>query len=562
MLSSIASRLCFHTLCGLLLMICYPFQLLFSGNQNVYFLWGMAKVQVGSLAIDPLLAQTDPFPLFSLVIFGVFKFLHPYFFYALYWFVNSIYSFALFGIANHLYNIYSKKNELALFTAFFLLLHSGAIWAGMFRVMFGVDLSSVWDSGIAEQGVLRGYLQPSTAGVFLVLSVYFFLKNVPSATFTTLSVAAIFHANYIILGAGVGVIYLILFYSEKKIRKTNIILWSIFSVLIVLPQLWYINQYFLPSSDVETESMRQAVLQTQNGNMHLSPALWLNLRTLLQFLTISAALWFYRHERIGKLLLLLVILFGGLSAATFISGSSTLLSLTPWRISIVLMPISSILLIGNLVVSKENFVLKNFIRPTLLVTGLILLLSFAIYRVFGTQDPDFIFLWRFATLSCVVASILAIFLYKNFFKKSWVLSVVMALTILSTITSGILEIKMEHSFRWHNPASGVINYLHAHSRPTTLVLAPLEFTTLRINAGVAVVADNNLVHGLYLPQLLKHQDTINHFYQKNYSNEQIITLQQKLGFNTIVAPIKKEIPTNLPFKEVYRDDNYKILTFN
>ena|GEM_PF-1140519 len=562
MFGSLASRLWFHALCGLSLMTCYPFQLLFSGNQNVYFLWGMAKAQVGSLAIDPLLAQTDPFPLFSLGVFGVLKFIHPIFFYALYWFVNSIYSFALFGIANHLYNIYSKKNELALFTAFFLLLHSGAIWAGSFRVMFGVDLSSVWDSGIAEQGVLRGYLQPSTAGVFLVLSVYFFLKNVPSAAFTALSVAAIFHANYIVLDAGMGVSYLILFFSDKKIKKTPLLIWGVVSVLMVLPQLWYINQYFLPSSDFETESMRQAVLQTKNGNMHLSPALWFNLRTLLQCLTISAALWFYRKERIGKLLLSLVILFGSLTAATFIIGSSTLLSLTPWRISTVLMPISSILIIGNLVVSKENFVLKNNIRQTLLVTGLILLFSFAIYRVFGTQNPDFIFLWKFITFSCVVASISAIFLFKNFLKKSWILSAVIALTILSTVTSGILEIKMEEIFRGQNESSGVINYLHAHSRPTTLVLAPLEFTTLRINAGVAVVADNNLVHGLYLPQLLKHQDTINHFYQKNYTKEQITTLQQKLGFNTIVAPIKKEIPTNLSIKEVYRDDNYKILTSN
>ncbi len=163
MFGSLASRLWFHAFCGLMLMTCYPFQLLFAGNQNVYFLWGMAKAQVGSLAIDPLLAQTDPFPLFSLVVFGVFKFLHSYFFYALYWLVNSMYSFALFGIANQLFGIYGKKNMLTLFTAFFLLLHSRAIWAGLFRVMFGVDLSSVWDSGIAEQGVLRGYLQPSTA---------------------------------------------------------------------------------------------------------------------------------------------------------------------------------------------------------------------------------------------------------------------------------------------------------------------------------------------------------------------------------------------------------------
>ncbi len=562
MFSSIASRLWFHPLCGLLLMICYPFQLLFSGNQNVYFLWGMAKAQIGSLAIDPLLAQSDPFPLFSIVVFGVFKFLHPYFFYALYWFVNSIYSFALFGIANHLYNIYSKKNELALFTAFFLLIHSGSIWAGVFRVMFGVDLSSVWDSGIAEQGVLRGYLQPSTAGVFLLLSVYFFLKNVPSAAFTTLSVAAIFHANYIVLGTGMGVSYLILFYSDKKIKKTHLLIWGVVSVLIVLPQLWYINQYFLPSSDVETESMRQAVLQTQNGNMHLSPALWLNLRTLLQFLTISAALWFYRNERIGKLLLLLVILFGSLSAATFMSDSSILLSLTPWRISTVLMPISSILIIGNLVVRKENFVLKNYKRQTLLVTGLILLFSFAIYRVFGTQNADFIFFWKWLTLFSILASIPAIFLFRYFLSKSWVLNIVLALTLLSAVTSGILEIKMEHSFRLQSPTSGVINYLQAHSQPTTLVLAPLEFTTLRINAGVAVVTDNNLVHGLYLPQLLKQQDTVNQFYQTNHSEEQITTLQQKLGFNTIVAPIKQKIPINLPIKEVYRDDHYKILTFN
>ncbi|MBP9152195.1 MAG: hypothetical protein KBF73_07935, partial [Flavobacteriales bacterium] len=171
------NRLAFHLLMGVLLTLVYPMQELFSGNQNIYFLWGMADLLPNAFTADPLLLSPNPYPLFSwlISIFPV-QFLGLWTT-ILYIFLSSIYTFSLFGIADRITPLYNHRTHLFSFLTFFLFLHSSPIWGTYFQLLFDMDLRWMWDSGIAEQGVLRGYLQPSMFGVFLLLSLYQAMKK-------------------------------------------------------------------------------------------------------------------------------------------------------------------------------------------------------------------------------------------------------------------------------------------------------------------------------------------------------------------------------------------------
>lgn len=560
LVNTFSHRIAFHGLFGMLLMVCYPFQALYSGNQNIYFLWGMAKAGVGSLALDPLLVESDPFPLFSCVVYGVVKFLHPWIFHGLYWLVNCVYSYALFGIVNQVFDVYRRQAKMALLAALVLLMHTGALWGGFFRIMFDVDLSWVWDSGIAEQGVLRGYFQPSTSGVLLLLSVYFFLKENARGAFLTLSCAALFHANYVVIGAGIGIIYSALFILKSNVKPLVVLKWACVSVVILIPQLYYIATHFLPSAVVDGGALHQAVGRTQVGNIHLSPMLWISVKTLCQVSIMVYALWFFREKRIGILFMWLMLLFGLITIVTFISDSQTLLSLTPWRISALLVPIAVALSLGNIFYSDIELEWQPRAAALLLVAST-LLASFACFRIFGTTNGNFIIYWKIA--SGLVAALACFIAYRipSFLQRSNFLNTLALITSMGAIGAGILEMSMEQQFQTQKPEYGVIQFLQSYKSNDQVLLVPTDLTSIRINASSAVIADDALVHGLQLPSLLKRQNEVRDFYASLWSTSSLDAFQQRYAFNAIVVSVQKEIPKELLALEVYRDSYFRVLRF-
>lgn len=547
-----------HALIGLLLVICYPLQPLYSGNQNIYFLWGMAKAGIGSLPMDPMLAQNDPFPLFSLLVFAVVKFLHPWMFHMLYWSINCIYSYALFGIANQLFTLYTSISRSILFTAFFLLLHTGTIWSGLFQAMFHLDLSWVWDSGIAEQGVLRGYLQPSTAGVFLLLSVFYFVRSRPMGAFLSIAVAALIHANYVILGAGLAAVYVILFVKDQGIEPRKVLFWASICCLAVVPQVVYSYAYFIPHTPEAKELLRIAVLKTQVNNIHLSPILWLNAKTVLQLSTIGAALWLFKDHVIGKLLGYLALLFGLVAIIGLAFESQTILSLTPWRITALMMPLSTAIILGKLLTHKGSTSFNRAIASVFALSAAALL-SFGVFRVFGSNDPNFIYLWKTGTLVGMILAVATAWGILKLWNNRHIVTFFGGLCSLGFVCSGLLEIVMQQHFAKLTPHYGVMHYLKTHSTTDDLILVPNELTTIRLNSEVAVVADSNLVHGMQLPELLARQHAVHHYYTHYYSRSQTDSLRTDLKFTAAVIPIAKEIPKDLGASEVFRDENYRVV---
>ena len=94
----------------------YTLTPLFSSNQNTYFLHGLANGKLGFLANDWMANTTDPFPLFSFLIYLTHSFFPTFFFYGNQYQINRILTEKIvqgIDVTNHRLNVhqFNKMEE-------------------------------------------------------------------------------------------------------------------------------------------------------------------------------------------------------------------------------------------------------------------------------------------------------------------------------------------------------------------------------------------------------------------------------------------------------------------
>lgn len=479
----------------MLLTIIYPMQELFSGNQNIYFLWGMADLLPNTFTADPLLNSPDPYPLFSWVVsifparfLGVWTTI-------LYVILNSVYSFSLFGIANEVADIYRHKSRLFSFAALFLFLHSSPIWGTYFNLISGVDLRWVWDSGIAEQGVLHGYLQPSVFGVFLLLSFYFATRKNFTAAILAIAPAAAIHANYLFLGGILTVLYLIQTRFEKKT-----ILASVALLVSVLPYSIYLLKNFLLLDEATKTAIDQAVLAGCESNLHINPSNWINPKFFFQLTILVLGIFVIWETRFRNLFLGIFTVAAVLTVLAYVTNSTTLISLNPWRLSILLIPIAATAILSKLVSGG----VWNSLKPVIISLFGSICLMLVYYRIFGNPSIEFLDQWSlvhvFLTIGIVATTI---WLSKwELFSKS--LNVIL---ILALVVVGVTDTFIEQKTKSSSEQFQAISKLKG-TEPNTVYIVPPNWTSFRMNAQKAVFVDENLVYGPALPSLMERLELV------------------------------------------------------
>lgn len=481
---------------GILLTIIYPMQELFSGNQNIYFLWGMADLLPNTFTADPLLNSPDPYPLFSWVIsifparfLGIWTTI-------LYVILNSVYSFSLFGIANEVADTYHHKSRLFSFAALFLFLHSSPVWGTYFNLISGIDLRWLWDSGIAEQGVLRGYLQPSVFGVFLLLSFYFATRKNLTTAILTIAPAAAIHANYLFLGGILTILYLIQTRFEKKTILVSVVL-----LVSVLPYSMYLSKNFLLLDEATKTAIDQAVLAGYESNIHINPSNWINPKFFIQLTVLILGIFVIWKTRFRNLFLGILAISILLTAISYLTGNTTLLSLNPWRLSILLIPISASVLTASSIASGT----WTLIRPTLLIAASIIALATAYYRLFGIGIPEFLFNWKLAQVSLFLFGTVAFFFVSK--RSEGMNRLLEPLLILALVLLGPTEMYMEYVTKRNLPQFQAVEKLKS-PEPNAIYIVPSDWTSFRMNAQKAVFVDENLVYGPALPSLMNRLELV------------------------------------------------------
>jgi hypothetical protein len=310
---------------------------LYTSNQNQYFLHGLAQAGFGFLRSDWLANTMDPTPLFSQMVSLTYRvFRTDILFYAYYALLLGIYLYSLLGIASRIFNLSQLSTKFA-YLALLLVIHSAGLRFFLSRVL-GPEWAYLLEGGVANQRVLGAVFQPSTFGVLLLLSIYLFLVNRGYLALVPMAVAVSFHPTYLLSAAVLTLAYMWAPLQEERNWVKSLSIGGLALVLVV-PILGYVFASF-GATPAETTAQARDILVHYRIPHHAVISEWFDLTTILQTLFILTAIYLVRHTRLFSILFagfLIPVLLTILQLAT---QSDAVALLFPWRISVILVPLS------------------------------------------------------------------------------------------------------------------------------------------------------------------------------------------------------------------------------
>jgi hypothetical protein len=324
---------------GVLLGLAYGQAPLYTSNQNQYFLHGLAQAGRGLLAEDWLANTTDPAPVFTWLVAFTVRYLPQAAFYIYYFLLFSVYLYSLRRIADRLFGLERSRTARWIFLAFIFVTHSAAL-----HVLLGRGLGGEWqylfDGGLAGQRLLGTVLQPSSFGVFLLLSVQQYLERRPYRAVLAAAVAATVHPTYLLSAAVLTVAYVIAEVRANRDYRQALRVGAL-SLALVLPILVYSFRSFFPSA-----ADAQGILVHFRLPAHALVSEWLGLASLATLALIGLALVLTRGTRLFLVIAISAAFGMLLTIPQILTGSDALALLFPWRLSTYLVPPAVTVLAG------------------------------------------------------------------------------------------------------------------------------------------------------------------------------------------------------------------------
>lgn len=354
-LTALKGKAVLHTLLNygawaILFAVIYAQSPLYTSNQNQYFLHGLAQAGYGKLNEDWLASTADPTPVFSLIVRLTYTVFHDGWpFYLYYACLLGIYLFSLVGIVYEVIKNISPGAKLLFFTGF-VVIHSAA-FRYLITLIAGSEWTFILEGGLANQRVLGQVFQPSTFGVLLILSIYLFLKGRLYQAILAAAAAATIHPTYLLSAAVLVAAYIVTKFLEEK-NLLNSMKYGLFALVSVAPIMAYVVISF--HSDQAAAGRSQELLVTYRIPHHALVSEWFDLTSLFQLLMISVALIMVRFYRLGRIILLVLLPSMVLSIIQWVSGNAMLALLFPWRLSVVLVPLSTAILLGMLLAHLDH----------------------------------------------------------------------------------------------------------------------------------------------------------------------------------------------------------------
>lgn len=309
---------------------------LFTSNQHQYFLHGLAQAGHGFLQLDWLVNTMDPTPVFTALVALTQRWLHPAAFYLYYWLLLAAYLLALRRVLAERFDLTSTRlrrvGSLFALTA----LHAAAL---RFLLSQTVGDPYLLEGGFAGQRLLGPVLQPSSFGALLVVSLALFLDGRSYAAAGAAALAATFHPTYLLTSGTLVAGYMWLHAGRLGQPKRALAVGGL-ALGLVIPVLIYSYMVFQPTS-AELWNQASEILVEFRLPHHAQPRAWFGAPTLVKAGLIALGLHLARRTRLAPVMTIVAGLGALLSAAQLITGSNRLALLFPWRVSTLLIPLSS-----------------------------------------------------------------------------------------------------------------------------------------------------------------------------------------------------------------------------
>lgn len=344
----------------------YSLSPLYTSNQNTYFLHGLAASGLGYLQNDWITKTIDPFPAFSEIVkqtknnFGEIWF---YFYQSvlLYLFIKCTTSIIGTTILD---GNESQKQENKIYFAAALLVTLSLATSFVSKRILEIDLRGLVADGLAGQNIISSIFQPSMAGIFLIAAADAFLHEKKWQPPILVALAITLHQSYLLSGLLLVLAFsLSSFFIEKNPKKSLTI--PLVTAILLLPIGVYTAKNFKPSTK-ENSAVAQKILAEERIPHHAKlfeqNAVYDSIKIGMMAAAVAIA---WRHKKLR--LILLVPLAGGFMLSIIqIVASSNFLALTfPWRVSTVLVPLSTAILLAHAIKTVGKG--KNTMMPGALV---------------------------------------------------------------------------------------------------------------------------------------------------------------------------------------------------
>ena len=308
---------------------------------------------------DWIANQTDHIPLFTYFNYILIKFFSVKILYFTHFVLLSLCALSLFLISKSIFTNLEKSNFIIVwFTFFILIFHENSFF-----------------SGVAGQSIIDAGYQPASYGVLFFLGIYFFLINKIFLSILFICISASFHPTYIIHSGFLVLGFSMYFYLFKK--YSDLLKIFLYYSLLILPITIFVFFNFL-NLDRDTTILGQEILMKRIPH-HADIHYWFSYKDIISIITFFISLILIRDKT--KLFISLGI-FGFcsifLSIIQYFVEINSLALVFPWRSSVFLMPISSIIII--------SFLINKFREKLLNKKKLIYVVFFSISIFFGLKS--------------------------------------------------------------------------------------------------------------------------------------------------------------------------------
>ncbi|MEM9626930.1 MAG: DUF6798 domain-containing protein [Pseudomonadota bacterium] len=325
-------------LLGAWFFLVFPTESLYYENQNTKFLHGMAAAGIGHLDQDWTADTIDVMPVFTGIVYAL-HVLTPAF-------VCYLVQIALFAV--FLYAVV----HLAVFAL------GEAADRPWFKIIVGALVvasqfsnggARVW-GGVAKQYLLGPALEPQSFGVLFLLAVVLFMRRRTEPALLLTTVPAIIHPGYVVpAGTLILAFLLAAWLSPDRSRRPRLLI-AMVTLVAAATSMGYLGLMILPT---DAESWRQAneILAKVRIPGHAVPAYWFDIDAAAKIAGCALALWLVR-KRSPDLFWIIAFCFGtalGLTLLTVALDSAELGMISPWRISVYLVPLGLAVLLAHAV---------------------------------------------------------------------------------------------------------------------------------------------------------------------------------------------------------------------
>ncbi len=476
---------------------------LFTSNQNQYFLHGLARAGFGDLDEDWLANTTEPTPVFSWIVQTSYHLFRTnavfYLYYAL---LLGIYIYSLLQIVFYIFDTSNSRTLYLLYTSSLLFIHSAAFRFFNSRI-FGSNWTYILEDGVADQRLLGPVFQPSAFGILFLVSILLFLKNKPYWSIFSAVLAAIIHPTYLLAAGSLVLSYMLVTLKEDR-SYWRTASYGLFGLIMVLPIVTYIYLNFT-SAPPETLNRAQEILINFRIPHHASIASWLDSTAIVKILLIFTGLYLVRNNRIFLILLVPMLVSASLTALQFILDSNTLALIFPWRISTLMVPLCSAIILAKLI------------------------------SVFYQRYPE---------------------LFQRHQKSIEILS---ATLIILLMAAGLIRIMIEFNIKSSLPEREMMEFVSQNYEPGEIYFVPKKMQDFRLATGVPVYGDFKSIP--YNPEDVlewrRRIKIIEEFYRKPDCESFNILIDSE-DLDSFVVPTSSSMPACERVSPVYKDDHYWI----